>query len=324
MTDETKMYGMAIFGTSDGLEIKGNGILSHRFLQPGILEFSSGRDRNGALHAKSVKNPTLFRRKVERQDGFRYDIIGYVSACLDRHNRKGFFGACVAVDSTQLSPEPQYVSWGSPLEVVQNLYEQLLNYIGSDQVFFIPTDDSLITSSVDSNVGLKSLSKSEKYFYWTAKDSMEDFNILSLAPNLAGETLMMFQEPVNGAVALADTQAERDRLVSLINKGLASAVTPRQTLDEVDPPTKHGALIRRIDALEQRLYSLERQQTSSYAANSSRTPIDLKLRSFDLGDQPTFFEEAMNVLRSPLFWLATVVLVIVVAVVIYFILNLVH
>lgn len=321
MTDETKMYGMAIFGTSDGLEIKGNGILSQRFLQPGILEFSSGRDRNGALHAKVVKDPVLFRRKVERQDGFRYDIIGYVSACLDRHNRKGFFGACVAVDSTQLSPVPQYISWGSPLEAVQNLYEQLLNYIGSDQVFFIPNDDSLITSSVDSNVGLKSLSKSEKYFYWTAKDSTEDLNILSLAPNLVGETLMMFQEPVNGAVALADTQAERDRLISLINKGLASAVTPKQTLDEVDP-TMHRSLIRRIDALEQRLYSLELQQKSSYAANSSRTQIDLKLRSFDLGYKPTFFEEAMKVLRSPLFWLATAVLVIVAAVVMYVILNL--
>lgn len=321
MTDETKMYGMAIFGTSDGLEIKGNGILSQRFLQPGILEFSSGRDRNGALHGKVVKDPVLFRRKVERQDGFRYDIIGYVSACLDRHNRKGFFGACVAVDSTQLSPVPQYISWGSPLEAVQNLYEQLLNYIGSDQVFFIPNDDSLITSSVDSNVGLKSLSKSEKYFYWTAKDSTEDLNILSLAPNLVGETLMMFQEPVNGAVALADTQAERDRLISLINKGLASAVTPKQTLDEVDP-TMHRSLIRRIDALEQRLYSLELQQKSSYAANSSRTQIDLKLRSFDLGYKPTFFEEAMKVLRSPLFWLATAVLVIVAAVVMYVILNL--
>lgn len=90
------MSGYAIFGTADGLHVRGNGILEA--IDTSVLEF---RTYSPLLKVLSVfdieKDFVIFVRSIRNTGGDLHNIIGLLAPCLDAYGRNGFFGYCFSL-----------------------------------------------------------------------------------------------------------------------------------------------------------------------------------------------------------------------------------
>lgn len=116
--------GRAIFGTSDGLQAFGNGILEDVAKNPWIFEFEKiGRLRDSPLRKFSIETPVLFCRQLTDNQGNSAVIVGVIAPCMDAHSRPGFLGACVALSMERLNGKVNIAeSWEAVLNEIETLY----------------------------------------------------------------------------------------------------------------------------------------------------------------------------------------------------------
>ncbi len=120
--------GHAVFGTSSGLVVRGDGILAGADREVSIFEFETGRARDGPFHGSTLgvpgrPRPAVFFRRVGNGMGDTANLLGMVSPCIDAHGRRGFMGAGLALALDRRGRCPGFCDWGACIDQVTRLFE---------------------------------------------------------------------------------------------------------------------------------------------------------------------------------------------------------
>lgn len=209
------ILGRAIFGTSDGLTVQGNGMLSSPMVTTsGILEFDVGRLRGKGLDALGPGGLAVFRRRVVGERNRHMELLGLVAPCRDRHNRVGFVGACVAIDSDRLGAGGAIHDWRAALAEAHALFARAHEMVDPEtrQLGF-PRQRIVAPASGDADIALTIPPGPQTL--WYVEDSDQDAGMIERLQALAfmaGETvpsIVAFMGPVPEARPLGEAEVDR-------------------------------------------------------------------------------------------------------------------
>lgn len=206
-------YGTAVFGTSDGLVVQGNGILSQKYLNTSVLDFSIGRGYERPLHRGSTHNIAFFRRLVRSHSGDFYELLGLVAPCADQHNRHGFYGACVAIEPDSVRPDLAIYDWEQPFTLASKLFQQISEQIAPGVRILVMPQKPLIAPNEDRDEGLKLTSNGELLLNRGELDVddpgfLQRLKATAFVTGDSCATIALFLEDVKGTTPIDGAQCE--------------------------------------------------------------------------------------------------------------------
>lgn len=346
-------YGVAVFGTSDGLHWDGNGILTPEDAPASIFEFEDGRDRAGALHHDGGENWAYFRRHVMSNDE-PYQLIGVLYPCCDAHQRSGFYGACVAIGVDAIRPEINILDWEPAIEEAVKLADRLGAYLNyKTRALEMPRRGTLIRRENDADAGLRLVpgqvqlhSSGRDYDLSFLLSRMQAVAFVGSLGSAQASTIILYSRPVRGshdivspyvedhAMQMEETIRKRQSLESRGADLTRKPVMQRHSRD-ADPEAECSVystvgMHLRISRLEKKITELEKyinsgdRTFSDQFGNEGRVPplAHPFLRGFrrDLEIDQSEAEDFgfLRWLRRPLVWISGLFLVLLVIFVVAF------
>ncbi|MDE2789180.1 MAG: hypothetical protein OXI81_01985 [Paracoccaceae bacterium] len=99
-----QIVGCAVFGTWHGLQACGNGVLANAHNTLGVFEF--GRSLSDLFHKfDEDRLPAIFCRRAKDETRLQEtELVGMIASCKDSQRRRGFLGACIAVEIDRRRP----------------------------------------------------------------------------------------------------------------------------------------------------------------------------------------------------------------------------
>lgn len=126
---KSSIIGRAIFGTENGLQAQGDGVLANAGKNVSIFEFEEARQRDGRIQQIPHGHFALFFRRVSSPTGQNLNLLGAVSPCVDAHGRRGFMGACLAIKPDRTKPHWHMSDWASFDEALHEIYELIASQV---------------------------------------------------------------------------------------------------------------------------------------------------------------------------------------------------
>ena len=123
------VVGRAVFGTSRGLTVSGNGVLAGVDSEVGVLELAEGRSRDRGLVRLEPDDFVVMYRRAMDETNRPINLLGLVAPCRDEDGRIGFFGSCVAVRTDKRGSSETMVPWAEHLDEIYSLFEQVRSRI---------------------------------------------------------------------------------------------------------------------------------------------------------------------------------------------------
>ncbi|MBC6437266.1 MAG: hypothetical protein GDA52_03785 [Rhodobacteraceae bacterium] len=128
MTDaKTPILGHAIFGTERGLVAQGNGV----FAKAPVACYEFDRRRGGVLDHLAAGQTALFTRRLQDARTVQgITLVGTLSPCRDAQNRRGFYGAAVAVP---IDAHSEFGDWSELGDPIAQLMAQARTLLGAGE-----------------------------------------------------------------------------------------------------------------------------------------------------------------------------------------------
>ena len=288
--------GRAVFLTWRGLEARGNGILAGVQESPSVFEF--GRNRAHPLHKLNGKQRSvLFCRRgigVGRGREVEIEIVGIVAPTKDAEGRRGFFGACVAVDVDRRRPGG-FGNWSGWAKEIGELFSRTREVIDARRSNSFLREVSLPATDHDEKVDWTSTTSEEMLFQCDGEaedvSSAKVFEYLQAIAFKGGTnhpTVLVFGDSVSGSRSLVSD--ENGEWLRLLNEAKAEQLERGDVVGEPsDEPVDTEAQALTISTLERitRLETRVRHLEKIVAARPSGAVVSTA--------SPTYGEEAFPV-----------------------------
>lgn len=290
------ILGRAVFGTGQGLDFQGEGILALRRDTGGLFEFDLGSRSEGraSLSALGPNGLATFRRRVAESADRQYDLLGILRVCKDASRRPGFAGACVAVTADQGGSISSVKTWDIIFDEADKMMQSVETCIDKDtQSFLFPKHPLFENTRQVQRAPLRLANAQTQLLHWDLDDEddisryFERFRSLCFHLGERVPTVICSTSRVSNAIPLSDERF--DGMVRAFRDARGSFAVP-----SVEERGQNAAPL--VESAHHKKADLE---TPAYAAapQSQKDTASLLDRITKLEDDYQYLQRQVQALR---------------------------
>lgn len=282
-TTGPEILGSAVFGTSQGLSIQGNGILDISRDTSGLFEFKIGDNvsARASLKVLGEDGDAIFRRRVSDASGNPIELLGYLKVCKDASRRYGFAGACVAVHADRIYSQRPLPDWLPAFDYAESIFRRLNEHISREtNILKFPSHRILEKYQHPPQAQPRKANNRTELLHVDAhsiQSSPPCINRLQAISHEFGEripTIILTNSPgIRGATDLFDPNFES--MIANYESLQAEAVTELEPPEEQTKPAPRKRALKVVRTADQASHP-EPEQADPSSPHNSGLPPDVK------------------------------------------------